>query len=131
MADMMSTLKGFLGDNADEKIRGAMDMLKSSGMLDNSKKADSNFAEELEDSIAVSNNKPDSRQQNNFPQIAPEGLEMMGQIRSMFDQMTNSNDSRSNLLLSLKPFMRQERRQSIDRVTKLMNIARFSGLFGK
>jgi len=58
-------------------------------------------------------------------------FEMMGQIKNMFDRMTNSNDQRSNLLMSLKPFMRTERQRSIDRVTKLMNIARFSGLFRK
>ena len=125
MADMMSTLKGFLGDNADEKIKGAMEMLKSSGMLDSS----GNIGEQIENSIEIS--EPKKPAQNNFPKITPEGLEMMGQIKNMFDQMTNSNDSRSNLLMSLKPFMRTERQRSIERVTKLMNIARFSGLFGK
>ncbi|MBQ7986808.1 MAG: hypothetical protein IJ304_06070, partial [Clostridia bacterium] len=125
VADMMSTLKGFLGDNADEKIKGAMEMLKSSGMLDSS----GNIGEQIENSIEIS--EPKKPAQNNFPKITPEGLEMMGQIKNMFDQMTNSNDSRSNLLMSLKPFMRTERQRSIERVTKLMNIARFSGLFGK
>lgn len=126
MADMMSTLKGFLGDNADEKIGKAMEMLKSSGMLESS---GNNMAEKIENSIEVG--KPKNQMPTNFPKITPEGLEMMGQIKNMFDQMTNSNDQRSNLLMSLKPFMRTERQRSIDRVTKVMNIARFSGLFGK
>ena len=126
MADMISTLKGFLGDNADEKIRGAMEMLKSSGMLEGS---GSNTAGQIENSIEAGESKP--QMPDNFPKITPEGLEMMGQIKNMFDQMTNSNDQRSNLLMSLKPFMRTERQRSIERVTKLMNIARFSGLFGK
>lgn len=125
MADMMSTLKGFLGDNADEKIKGAMEMLKSSGMLENS----GSVGEQIENSINIGESK--SQMPSNFPKITPEGLEMMGQIKNMFDQMTNSNDQRSNLLMSLKPFMRTERQRSIDRVTKVMNIARFSGLFGK
>ena len=129
MADMMSTLKGFLWDNADEKIKGAMEMLKSSGMLDNSGNSGNNIAEKIEDSIGIGEGK--SQLPNNFPKITPEGLEMIGQIKNMFDQMTNSNDQRSNLLMSLKPFMRTERQRSIDRVTKMMNIARFSGLFGK
>ena len=125
MADMISTLKGFLGDNADEKIKGAMEMLKSSGMLDNS----GSTGEQIENSINIGESK--SQMPSNLPKITPEGLEMMGQIKNIFDQMTNSNDSRSNLLMSLKPFMRTERQRSIDRVTKVMNIARFSGLFGK
>lgn len=125
MADMMSTLKGFLGDNADEKIRGAMEMLKSSGMLENSGAT----KEKTEESIDAGGEEP--KLPDNFPKITTEGLEMVGQIKNMFDRMTNSNDQRSNLLLSLKPFMRTERQRSIDRVTKMMNIARFSGLFGK
>lgn len=128
MADVMSTLKGFLGDNADEKIKGAMEMLKANGILENSEKSD--ISQKIEDSISV----PESNRQkpqNNFPQITPEGIEMLGQFKNMFDNMTKSNDSRSNLLMSLKPFMRTERQRSIDRVAKVMNIARFSGLFGK
>lgn len=122
----MSTLKGFLGDNADEKIKGAMEMLRSSGMLENT---GNSLPDKIEDSIGTGESK--NQVQQSFPKITPEGLEMMGQIKNMFDQMTNSNDQRSNLLMSLKPFMRTERQRSIDRVTKLMNIARFSGLFGK
>ncbi len=125
MADMMSTLKGFLGDNADEKIGKAMEMLKSSGMLENKQ----NLGEQVENSISVE--KPQNSSGNSLPNLTPEGLEMIGQIKGMFDQMTNTNDQRSNLLLSLKPFMRPGRQRSIDRVTKLMNIARFSGLFGR
>ena len=88
MADMMSTLKGFLGDNADEKIKGAMEMLKSSGMLEGSKSTDSNFAEKLEDSIAVSENKPENKPQTGFPAITPEGLEMI----LLFDTVNPVNE---------------------------------------
>ena len=126
MADMMSTLRGFLGDNADEKIKGAMEMLKSSGMLDSGKQ---DIGEQIENSISVE--KPKNSVASPLANLTPEGLEMIGRIKGMFDQMTNTNDSRSNLLISLKPLMRPQRQQSIDRVTKLMNIARFSGIFGK
>lgn len=128
MADMMSTLKGFLGDNADEKIGKAMEMLKSSGMLENK---DNNLAEKPENSISAGDVKPQNDMGMGLPSLTPEGLEMIGQIKGMFDRVTSSNDSRSNLLMSLKPFMRTERQRSIDRVTKMMNIARLSGLFGK
>lgn len=126
MADMMSTLKGFLGEGADEKIKGAMEMLKSSGMLDSQKES---LGGQIENSIQTGTEKSSNSAGNSIPSLTPEGLEMIGQIKGMFDRMTNTNDSRSNLLLSLKPFMRQERQRSIDRVTKLMNIARFSGIF--
>ena len=102
MSDMMSTLRGFLGDNADEKIGKAMEMLKSSGMLDSGKQ---DLGEQIENSIVVEKPKLQNSAGNSFPALTPEGLEMMGRIKGMFDQMTNTNDSRSNLLLSLKPFI--------------------------
>lgn len=128
MADMMSTLRGFLGDGADEKIQGALEMLKSSGMMDDSGK-------KTQDGISASKSEINVNTGNNtssgLPNLNPEGFEMIGQIKGVFDRISNSNDSRSNLLLSLKPFMRADRQRSIDRVAKMMNIARLSGLFGK
>ena len=118
MADMMSTLKGFLGDDAEDKIKNAMSMLTASGALDNEKN----------DSGESGNS---SRNVSNSPALSPEGLEMMMQLKGMMDKISTSNDSRSNLLMSLRPFMRTERQRSIDRMVRLMNIGRFSGLFGR
>ena len=117
MADMMSTLKGFLGDDAEDKIKNAMSMLTNSGMLDN----DSGNGEE----------KNVSQKSVSSPSLPPESLEMLMQLKGMADRISTANDSRSNLLMSLRPFMRAERQQSIDKMVRLMNIGRFSGLFGR
>ena len=34
MADMMSTLRGILGDDADGKIQNAMNILRNSGLME-------------------------------------------------------------------------------------------------
>lgn len=119
MADMMSTLKGFLGDDAEDKIKNAMNMLSGSGIADSESKNNDDLKENLPSSNKNSGN------------LSPEGLEMLMQLRGMVDKISTANDSRSNLLLSLRPFMRSERQKSIDRMIKLMNIGRFSGLFGR
>lgn len=108
MADMMSTLKGFLGDDAEEKIKKAMDMLSAGG-------------DEKGENVQKSTPQP---------VLPPESMEMLMQIKGMADKISTSNDSRSNLLMSLRPFMRSERQKSIDKMVRLMNIGRFSGLFG-
>lgn len=137
MADMMSTLKGILGDDADEKIKNAMSMLSSSGLLQNTQ----NQTENTQVNQAVKSiNKTSSDSANGSegknlqgtpnPMITPEGLQILGQLRSVVDQISNTNDSRSNLLRSLRPFMRVERQRSIDKAIRIMNIGRFSGLFG-
>lgn len=116
MADMMSTLKGFLGDDAEDKIKTAMNMLSAGGSSD------------TEPKDSTTNN---AKGQNNAGALTPEGLEMLMQLKGMADKISTSNDSRSNLLLSLKPFMRTERQRSIDKMVRIMNIGRISGLFGR
>ena len=102
--DMLGALKGLLGDNADEKIGMVMDALKK----------DSDKPINVEDDIVVNNN--DSQQ-------------YLSQIKNIVGQMGNANDSRSNLLMSLRPFMRDNRKKSIDNVIKILNLSKYSGLF--
>ena len=102
--DMLNTLKGMLGDNAEEKIQTVLQSLQS-GNNENS-----------ENAIASSGSSapiPD----------------YISQIKGIINQMGSANDSRSNLLLSLKPYMRAERKQSIDSAVKLLNLTKLAGLF--
>lgn len=135
--NMMNTLKSLLGENADEKINQAMNMLKSSGLMQNADTA----AAQSPVQTAVQTTAPAQAEQTGQSSadvpggasqiLTPEGIQFLGQIRSMVDQISNTNDSRSNLLRSLKPFMRTDRQQTIDRAIRIMNIGRFSGLFGR
>ena len=130
MADMMSTLRGLLGDDADGKIQNAMNALKNSGLIDNSggKKADlSETAKEIENEIKTDTKGVADAQ----TALSAEGLEFVNQIRSMVNRLSNTNDSRSELLRSLRPFMRAPRQQTIDRAIRILNLGRFAGILGK
>lgn len=51
------------------------------------------------------------------------------QIRDMINNLGRStNDPRSNLLMSLKPYMRSSRQHSIDSAVKLLNLTKLSKL---
>ena len=126
MADMMSTLKGLLGDDADGKIQNAMELLKKSGLAGGEKKPDlSEVADKVESEIKTA--PPASSQ----AALSAESLEFISQIRSMVNRLSNTNDNSSELLKSLKPFMRAERQQTIDRAVRILNIGRFAGLLGR
>ena len=43
--------------------------------------------------------------------------------------MNNSNDPRSNLLYSLKPYLREERKAKVDQYANLLNVAKIAELF--
>ncbi len=116
--DMMSTLKGLLGDNAEEKIQSVLSALGNSGSAP---------------PPVSPQNLPDQPGQNqNILQNATsnlEALEYIGKLKGMVEDMGRANDPRSTLLMSLKPYMRTGRQKSIDNAIRLLNISKFSGLF--
>ena len=112
--DMLGTLKGLLGDNADEKIQSVLSMLGTSESKERPPQSPST------DTVLPSSQKPS---------INPEMLQFVSNFKSMVDDMGRANDSRSSLLLALKPYMRSTRQKSIDNAIKLLNITRMTGLF--
>ena len=109
----MDTLKGLLGENADEKIKSVLSSLSQ----------DTNNG----DFVTPNQNQPIIR---NTSAIDTTSIESIAQIKNIVENLTNSsNDSRSSLLLSLKPYMRSSRQSSIDTAIKILNISKLSGLF--
>ena len=127
MADMMDTLKGLLGDDADGKIQNAMNMFKNSGLMDNSQ----NKTDSIDKVVEGINKDIKTGDNSGINGLSPEGLEFINQIKSVVNRMSNTNDKRSDLLRSLRPFMRTPRQQAIDRAIRIMNIGRFAGIIGK
>lgn len=105
MADMMDTLKGILGDDAEDKIKTVLNGLQSGDLP-----------------VNVTDGGGESLPSGDM-------TEYLSQIKSLVGKMGSANDSRSNLLLSLKPYMRPERRQSIDNAVKILNLTRLAGFF--
>ena len=49
-------------------------------------------------------------------------------LKSAIDSMNSTNDPRSNLLHSLKPYLRDERKQKVDQYANLLNFAKIAEL---
>ena len=112
MSDIMDTLKGLLGDNADEKLSGIMQILGQ---------------EEPDKSTGNPSNDPPQKSAENDIGITPEMLISMQKIMT---QLNNSrDDDRTKLLNSLKPYMRKERQNTIDNAVKMLSMAQLSELF--
>ena len=122
--DILSSLKGMLGDNADEKINSVLNMLKSS---------DAGQKISVDDSINITEDKnnslPVSVENKSNDIFSVEGLEYLSRIKGIVDEMGRANDPRSNLLMSLRPYMRNNRKKGIDNAIKLLNLSRMSGIF--
>lgn len=91
----METLKGILGDDAEDKIKNVMNSLSGEDTEDNS-------------------------------------LEYIMQMRDIMSKLANDrHDPRSNLLMSLKPYMRMSRQKSIDNAVRLLNLTKLTGIMSK
>lgn len=104
MADMLDTLKGLLGDNADEKLSNIMNIIGSSNS-----------------SESHSSPPPEQSAESAIPDISPE---LFIQAQQLMKKIKNSgNDERSCLLRALKPFMRKERQSTIDDAIRFLGIS--------
>ena len=73
-----------------------------------------------------SNNNDNSNNSFDFSNI---DMNTIMKMKSIMEQMNNSNNASSNLLHSLKPYLRESRREKVDQYASLLNIAQISGLF--
>ena len=117
MADMIDTLKSILGDDAEGKIRSALGTLNSM--------TDSSNDEKNEQEEAL----PASTVPKPMPTASVDGLGQIMKLKSLANDLSQPNDARSQLLMSLKPYMRSSRQKGIDDAIRLLNITKFSQLF--
>lgn len=68
--------------------------------------------------------KSSSNQSNNHIDF-----ETILKMKSVMDKLNNSNDPRSNLLLSLKPYLKDSRKEKLDQYIQLLNISRVLDFF--
>jgi len=73
-----------------------------------------------------SNSNNDSSSANTNTSI---DFETMLKIKSIMETMNSKNDPRSNLLYSLKPYLRESKRSKLDQYANLLKITQVTGLF--
>lgn len=56
-------------------------------------------------------------------------MNTMLKMKSIMDKLNTSNDPRSNLLYSLKPYLREEKKGKLDQYASLLNVAKMADLF--
>lgn len=72
------------------------------------------------------NNNSNSQEGSNFNNI---DIDTVMKINSAIKKMNDKNDPRSNLLYSLKPYLRKEKKEKLDQYANLMNVAKLAELF--
>ena len=77
----------------------------------------------------INNNHTNNVNNNNsnfdFSQI---DMNTILKMKSVMEKLNTSNDPRSNLLYSLKPYLREEKKGKIDQYANLLNVAKIADL---
>ena len=57
-------------------------------------------------------------------------IKTVSKIKSMMDKMSkNKDDPRANLLLSLKPYLKETRKEKVDQYVKMLNMSKVMEMF--
>lgn len=88
----------------------------------------SNLASVLKNNSS-SESSADSSDNNNSSSSSNIDFETILKIKSIMEALNKKNDPRSNLLYSLKPYLRESRQKKIDQYVNLFKITEVSNLF--
>ncbi len=73
----------------------------------------------------TNNNNSSNNANFDFSQI---DMNTILKMKSVMEKLNTSNDPRSNLLYSLKPYLREEKKGKIDQYANLLNVAKIADL---
>lgn len=57
-------------------------------------------------------------------------IETILKFKNMFDKMNSKDDPRSKLLMALKPYLKESRKEKLDKYVQLFNISKVIDVFG-
>lgn len=95
-----------------------------------------NFSSMMQNNSGPSANPNNNTQQSSSSNSSPNSgfdfssidMNTVMKMKSVMEKMNSKNDPRSNLLYSLKPYLREERKEKLDQYANLMNFAKIADL---
>ena len=128
MNKLNSVIKG--GNVSDLISQIPPDVLANfSSMMNNNNNNSNNNSNKTENNKDLNNsNNSDNNTGNNNNSFNFNNIDMntMLKMKSIFDKISTSNDPRSNLLASLKPYLRDNKKQKLDEYANLINFAKIA-----
>lgn len=121
-----------------EMINNLVNMLKNNSNSDNNNAAERNNKSEnnqanninLGDILSkMSSDSSDNASQNSSASNSSIDFETIMKMKSIMETLNSKNDSKSNLLYSLKPYLRKSKQAKLDQYVNLMKISQVTNLF--
>lgn len=96
-----------------------------SSMMNNNASSSINPNQQTNQNSNQSSNQKSSNNAFDFSNI---DMNTILKMKSVMEKMNNKNDPRSNLLYSLKPYLREGRKEKLDQYANLLNVAKIAEL---
>ena len=126
MSDLFEKFNSVAGQNniSPDMVNNLFNMLKNSNNSQNdNSNTNFNTSNNNQYSNNFSNNSADSSNSNGID------FETIMKRKSIIDKMNVKDDPRSNLLQSLKPYLKDSRRAKVDQYIQLMNMSKVMEIF--
>ena len=127
MSDVFEKINNIAGQNniSPEMVNNLFNMFNNSNTQNSS--TDNNYSEP--DSQNNSDNFNYYSNQDNSNSINGIDFETIMRMKTIIDKMNTKNDPRSNLLQSLKPYLKDSRKSKVDQYIQLMNMSKVMDVF--
>lgn len=118
MSDVFEKLNNIAGKNniSPDMVNNLFSMLNNSN-------SSGNTSDSSSDSSNSNNN------QNNENSSSGIDIETIMRMKTIIDKMNVKDDPRSNLLQSLKPYLKESRQSKVDQYIQLMNMSKVMDVF--
>lgn len=123
MSDVFDKLNSFAGQNniSPDMVNNLLNMFNNAS--NNNGNSNSSNEHTAQSSDTSSNN-----QDNSFNSSGID-FETIMRMKSIIDKMNIKDDPRSNLLQSLKPYLKDSRKSKVDQYIQLMNMSKVMEMF--
>lgn len=113
-----------MSEDMSDIIKKMSDMINNNEIPDNIKDILGNISSsQISGVSSINKNEEDSKEKN--ASTSNIDISTMLKIKSIIDSMNNSqNDPRANLLNSLKPYLKNSRKEKVDQYIKLFNMGK-------
>lgn len=123
MSDVFDKLNSFAGQNniSPDMVNNLFNMFNNSS--NNNGNSNSSNEQTSQSSDTSSNNQDSSFNSSGID------FETIMRMKSIIDKMNVKDDPRSNLLQSLKPYLKDSRKSKVDQYIQLMNMSKVMEMF--
>lgn len=127
MSDVFDKLNNIAGQNniSPEMVNNLFNMLNNSNSSDNNSSNDNHSSNNNYQSPYNSSNYSNKDNSSN----SGIDFETIMRMKSIIDKMNVKDDPRSNLLQSLKPYLKDSRKAKVDQYIQLMNMSKVMDVF--